>query len=280
MAQKTWFFPPSFDLLPDGEVSLGSIIPHPNRPTLSLASLSSHPEIILPEIRTLTEADHNHSRSNGTSLAAEVFLKLVSLALEVGNVNVSRFTKTTFGSVDLETRVFSSGLSEDVLKAIMGLSQVKKHMNGGMLGKRPIYIISGLRVAKGSFQVTSESKSSTSTLTRVSTSTGTGPLSLASGSNVTNNREQGKQDSFKTAPGIVFAYRLHVIRSKRDGEVEAELFSHRTAFLTGEAGDEESEEELEYRGVTADVLQDDMEIEPNFEKHSIADGQESCISFK
>ncbi|EHK21511.1 uncharacterized protein TRIVIDRAFT_222955 [Trichoderma virens Gv29-8] len=283
MAQKIWFFPPSFNFLPDGEVSLGSIIPHPSRPTLSLASLDSesHPEIALPKINTFTESDHLHSQNKSTSLTTQTFLKLVSLALQVGNVHASRFTKTTYGSIDLETRAFGSGMSEDTLKAIVGLARVKKHIDGGMFGKRPVYIISGLRIAKDSFQVTSESGSTNSTSAGVSTSTVTGPPPVTGGGNVTSNREQGKNDSYKSAPGVVFAYRLHVIRVKGDGDIEAELFSHRTAFLTGEGEDEDSEEEWEYGEVSKNVLLEDLEIDPDFNEYSMGEeGQESCIAFK
>ncbi|OPB36007.1 hypothetical protein A0O28_0111730 [Trichoderma guizhouense] len=265
MAQKIWFFPPSFNFLPDGEISLGSIIPHPNRPTRSLASLSSasHPGIILPKINTFTESDHLHS--------------------QIGNMNVSRSTKTTYGSVDLETRVFGSGIRGDTLKAIVNLAQVKKHIDSGMFGKRPIYIISGLRIAKDSFQVTRESGSANSTSVGASTAPVTGPLSISGGSNVTTNGEQSKKDSYKTAPGVVFAYRLHVIRTKRDGDVEPELFSHRTAFLTGEGEDENTEEELEweYGEVSKNVLLDDMEVDPDFDEYPLGEeGEESCIAFK
>ncbi|KAH6608810.1 hypothetical protein Trco_002156 [Trichoderma cornu-damae] len=284
MAQKTWFFPPSFDFFPDGELSLGSVIAHPDRPTLSLASLSpvSHPEIILPKVGAVTEADHSHSRSRSASVAAAVFLKLVGLALEAGNVHASRFTNTTYGNVQIETRTFNGGFREDSIKAIVGLAQVKKYIDSGTFGKRPIYIVSGLRIAKDSFQVTTESRSAISTLARVTTSVATESLSLTGGSNATNNREQSNMDSYKTAPGIVFAYRLHVIRTRRDGQAEAELFSHRTAFLTGEADDEEeeAEEEWECREVTAKVLLGDMEINPDFDEYPMGDGEESCIACK
>ncbi|KAM0262302.1 hypothetical protein ACHAQJ_001771 [Trichoderma viride] len=281
MAQKTWFFPPSFDFFPDGEISLGSIIPYPNRPTFSIATLSSLSDVdIVPQINTFTEADHNHTRTKSTSLATEVFLKLMNLALEIGNVDVSRFTKTTYGKVDLETRVYSSSLSSGALKTIVELAGVKKHVDNGMFGKRPIYIISGLRIAKDSFEVTSESKWTNLASARVSTSITTGSFSPTTGSNVANKREQKTMDSYKAAPGVVFAYRLHVIRIKKDGHVETELFSHRTAFLTGEAEDEDLEVEWECRGVTANVLLDDMEVDPSFDEYSIGDGEESCIAFK
>ncbi|KAL7929059.1 hypothetical protein V8C35DRAFT_316515 [Trichoderma chlorosporum] len=282
MAKPTWFFPPSFTFLPDGEISLGSIISHPNRPTFSLASLdpASHPEIVLPHINTFTESDHQHSQGRNKSLTAQAFLKFESLALQVGNVNASGYANMTYGNVNLETRVFGGGMSEDALKAILGLAKVKKYIEGGIFRKRPVYIISGLRIAKESFQVTNEIGSTNAATLGLSTSTVTGPSSLSVGSNVTVSSDQTKRDGYKAAPGVVFAYRLHVIRVKRDGDVETELFSHRTAFLTGEGEDEDSEEEWEHGEVSAKVLLDDLEIDPDFEEYPIGEEEEFCVAFE
>ncbi|KAL7957080.1 hypothetical protein V8C34DRAFT_325604 [Trichoderma compactum] len=251
--------PPGFNFLPDGEISLGSIIADPSRPTLSLASLNSatYPEIVLPRVDTMTEPDHHHSQSQSTSLVSQAFLQFMSPALPVGSMNTSRFTNTAYGDADLETRVFGSGMSKETLKAIVGLDQVEKHINGGMFGKRPVYIISGLRVARDSFQVTSESVTKNSTSAGASTSTVTGPFTLSDGGDVAVDRQQSKNDSYKTAPGVVFAYRLHVIRTKRDGDVETEL------------------------EVSKNVLLDDMEIDPDFDEYPLGEeGEECCIAFK
>ncbi|KAL6786269.1 hypothetical protein J3E68DRAFT_447366 [Trichoderma sp. SZMC 28012] len=283
MGQKVWFYTPGFNFLPDGEISLGSIIAHPSRPTLSLASLNSasHPEIVLPKVDTMTEPDHRHSQSQNTSLVSQAFLKFMNLALPVGSMNTYRTTNTAYGGVDLETRVFGGGMSKDTLKAIVGLNQVEKHIKGGVFRKRPIYIISGLRIAKDSFQITDESGSISLKSARVSTSAATGPLLPSVGGNIAVNSGKSKNDSYKTAPGVVFAYRLHVIRTKRDGDVETELFSHRTAFLTGEGDDEDAKEDWEHREVSKNVLLDDMEIDPDFDEYPLGEEEEECcIAFK
>ncbi|KAK4077921.1 uncharacterized protein Triagg1_3615 [Trichoderma aggressivum f. europaeum] len=281
--KRVWFFSPGFNFLPDGEISLGSIIAHPDRPTLSLASLdsASHPEIALPKINTMTESDHHHSQSQSTSLIAQAFSKFADLAQTHGNANISHFTNTAYGSSDFETRVFGSRMSDDTLKAVVGLDRVRKYIDGAMFRKRPVYIISGLRIAKDSFQVTSGSGLANSASVGISISTATDPFSLSGGGDVAVNREQGKNDSYKTAPGVVFAYRLHVIRTKRDGDIETELFSHRTAFLTGEGEDEDSEEEWEQTEVSKNVLLSDMEIDPDFDEYTLGEeGEECCIAFR
>ena len=61
------------------------------------------------------------------------------------------------------------------------------------------------------------------------------------GGEISGSREDKRTTGYETAPGIVFAYRLHVIRPKDVG-VEVEVFSDRTAFCTGEAEYEEDEE--------------------------------------
>ncbi|KAL6690226.1 hypothetical protein J3F84DRAFT_353538 [Trichoderma pleuroticola] len=283
MKQNVWFYPPGFNFLPDGEISLGSILAYPDRPALSLASLNSasHPEIVLPRIDTMTEPDHRHSQSHSRSVIAQVYFKFLDLFGAHGNVNTSRFTNIAYGSADLEARVFGGPMSQDTLDAIVGLDRVREHIDGGRFGTRPVYIISGLRVARGSFQVTSGSELTNSASVGVSTSTATGPLTLSGGGDVAVNREQGKNDSYKTAPNVVFAYRLHVIRPKRNGNVEVELFSHRTAFLTGEGEDEDPEEEWEQQEVSKSVLLDDMEIDPDFNEYLLGEkGEECCIAFK
>lgn len=67
-------------------------------------------------------------------------------------------------------------------------------------------------------------------------------------------------DGYETAPGIVSAYRLHMVREKRDGGAESELFSHRTAFYSGEAEDSDDDDnmEMECVDVTAKVVNEDL----------------------
>lgn len=81
------------------------------------------------------------------------------------------------------------------------------------------------------------------------------------GSNVAGNREDTKTNGYDTAPGVVFAYRLHVIRPKGTGS-KAELFSDRNAFCGGEAEDEDEDEdvEMEMVEVGGETLPNDLDI--------------------
>jgi hypothetical protein len=87
-------------------------------------------------------------------------------------------------------------------------------------------------------------------------------------------------DVYETAPGIVFAYRLHVIRPKRAG-AEAELFSDRTAFFSGGPEDDEEEEGMEAVEVNAAVLREDLDLDlDGYEERWIEEGDdESYVVF-
>jgi hypothetical protein len=90
--------------------------------------------------------------------------------------------------------------------------------------------------------------------------------------------EDKSNRSYQTAPGIVFAYRLHVIRPKGGGIAEGEVFSDRTAFLTGEAeedGDDEVEE-MELVAVDAETARNDLDVELDAfgDEQKLEDGDE------
>lgn len=278
---QTWFLPPDFTFLPDGELSLGTIIPHPGRPTVALASLdpNTHPHIALPNVTTVVEPNHTHSRSSNRSIGFELFAKFLDLASASGTTDISRDKNKSFGAVDHEVRSFGRALSEDALRGILALPRVKRHMNGGRFGKRPVYIISGLRVARDSFQVTNAVGSAASVELAASEAIPAGPVPLEVGGAVSGSRGNEVTDGYETAPGIVFAYRLHVIREKRDGGVESELFSHRTAFFSGEGEDsDDGDLEMECVDVTAHVVNEDLEEEPEFDEYPI--GAERYIVFR
>lgn len=77
MTRKTWFLPPDFTFLPDGQIALGSIIPGPRQPTATLASVTSYPAIILPETKSIVEKNVSFSVEKTRSLGIELFAKLL-----------------------------------------------------------------------------------------------------------------------------------------------------------------------------------------------------------
>ncbi|KAL7893739.1 hypothetical protein HDV63DRAFT_381101 [Trichoderma sp. SZMC 28014] len=260
MARKSWFLCPDLTFLPNGQIALGRIIPNPRHPTITLASLADYPTIVLPEITSIVEKNRSFSNDKDRSFGTKLFAKFLEIAN--GEIDMSRDKSKTrsFGAVDHEVRAFSGAFTTDALKAIVALDNVKKHIDSGRFGKRYVYIISGLRVAQQSFTVTDEKGSKTAASAGASVPIPTGAVPAAVGASITNDSKHETKKNYETAPGIVFAYRLHVIRSKNTGE-EGELFSSRSAFFSGEAEDED--EEFELVEVNRAMLQDDLDEMPD-----------------
>ncbi|KAK1236917.1 hypothetical protein MKX08_007865 [Trichoderma sp. CBMAI-0020] len=256
MTGKTWFLPPDFTFLPEGQIALGSIIPSPQQPTATLASAISCPTIILPEIRSITEKNLSFSTEKSRSLGLALFAKL----LNVGNakIDVSWYKNKTFSAVDHEVRAYHGAFAPETLRAILALDNVQKHIDGGRFGKRHVYIITGLRVVRESFTVTEEKRRNTETCVGASGFIPTGIMPAVLGATIAGTIEDRARNSYETAPGIVFAYRLHAIRPKNTG-ANAELFSDRMAFFSGGAEDVEAEMEM----VEADgaVYREDLDAE-------------------
>ncbi|UKZ70523.1 uncharacterized protein TrAtP1_011503 [Trichoderma atroviride] len=256
MASKSWFLCPDFTFLPDGQIALGRIIPSPRQPTITLASLADYPTIDLPEVKSIVEKNRSFLNETKRSFGTKLFAKFLEIANANVGMSLCNSKNQSFGTADHEIRAFNGAFTPETLKAIVALDGVKRHIDSGRFGKRYVYIISGLRVAQRSFTVTDEKANEMAASVGASVPIPTGAVPAAVGASITGDSKHEKKKSYETAPGIVFAYRLHVIRSKNTGE-EGELFSDRTAFFSGEAEDEA--EEIEIAEVNRAVLRGDFD---------------------
>lgn len=78
--------------------------------------------------------------------------------------------------------------------------------------------------------------------------------------------------TYETAPGVVFAYRLHMIRTRRVG-VEGALFIHKSAFLSGAAGEVEDP----VIAVQATLAEIDLDLEEEVHYRSVALRDGECF---
>jgi hypothetical protein len=301
----TWFLLPDFTFLPT-QIPLGTVLSHPLRPTKILAvfpveapanqgaeavagpdgevhtqqeedvdtgpntgtepqdKAEAKPKVDFPGVTTITEPNHKHSNDNKSSFAIELWAKVVELVSAALNWGSGSHKKVDYGAADHEVQSFSAPFSDDCLAAIINQDKVSKHINSGRFGKRPVYLVSGLRITNESFTVTKDSGS-----TNTGAVSGSGPVGTApaeAGGKLSGSVDTGRKDSYNTAPGIVFAYRLHVIRVARDGDPDAEIFSHTTGFLTGTSG---SKERLEMVEASPDNVQEDLEEEYSAKKYQV-----------
>jgi hypothetical protein len=261
MASKTWFLSPDFTFLPDGQIALGNVIPDPRRPTATLASLANHPTIALPQTKSIVEKNLSFTSEKNRSFGFELFAKFLDITSANGKTDVSRYKYKSFSAVDHEVWAYNGAFAPEALKAIVGLDDVKRHIDSGRFGKRCVYIISGLRVAQQSFMVRDEKGKTTAVALGGSVPVSPSIVPVELGGSISGSRGDTRNHGYETAPGIVFAYRLHVIRS-RDVGTEGQLFSDRTAFFSGEAEDEE-DEEMEVVEVNGPVLRQDLDVEPD-----------------
>ncbi|KAL6695292.1 hypothetical protein J3F84DRAFT_348644 [Trichoderma pleuroticola] len=276
MASNTWFLPPRTTFTPDGIIRLGTVITDFRRPTQVLlepeALAVADPRFSIPPIEIVPEKNHTHSRSLGSSSGGGIWAKFFDLASASLRLELWRRYRLDYGSADHDIHQFKRSLTPEALEAIANQPAVREYMDTGLFGKRPVYIVSGLRVTKTEMKVTMEKG-----YTRAGGVSGgasvVGPAEI--GADIHGGRTKDNVDSWETAPGTIFAYSLQVIREKKGENRKSEIFSHSTAFMTG-IGQEGVKMEL------AEVLLEDLrkdleEDNSDLVKYSI--GQDTYISF-
>lgn len=273
----TWFLPPDFTFAADGPLQLGTVIAHPKKPTLVLTTLGSPDSgITLPKTSILTETNHAHAKSHAQSSGFSTWMQFLGVASASAKTDVGSSASLSYGAADHEIRSFAEPLTAETALKIAALPAVQQHMASGVFGKRAAYVVSGVRIAKTSFAVQKETGASNAVELSGSGPPIPGPVPVELGAGVARHHEGTVTDSYETAPGIVFAYRVHVVRYKRAG-IETELFQSRSAFMTGSGRADDEELPVVVEG-TREELDEDLEEENEYTLTSIGD-DDVCISF-
>lgn len=245
----------------------------PNTTTV-LAAIGSDAakDIALPATRTLVEPNHAHHQSKSRSDSLSLLAKFESIVSASTNTDIGKKHSIDYSKTDHEIRSFADPLLPDKVTAIANIPTVRKHIASSMFGKRAVYVVSGLRIATSSFTVTEE-ESSNFTIEAKGSGPPSGTTPGEVGGRVKHDNRERVADSYDTAPGIVFAYQMYVIRAHRTGS-ETGLFTHKSGFLTGLGG--EYEEPLVLVDATKEEIDDDLDEEVEYESVRIGD-DELCI---
>lgn len=271
----TWFLPPDFTFAADGPLQLGTVIAHPKKPTLVLSALAlSDLGIKLPKTSILTETNHVHGKSHAQTNGFNNWMQLFAIASASANIDVGGSASFSYGAVDHEIRSFAEPLTAEMALKIAALPTVRQHMSSGMFGSRPVYVVSGVRIAKTSFTVKREVGANNTM--ELSGSGPPVPGTLELGAGVAHHQQKTATDSYETAPNIVFAYQLHVVRHKRAG-METELFQSKAAFMTGPGRADDEVPPIVVEG-SKEEIDEDMEEVNDYTETSLGDSG-ICISF-
>lgn len=260
----TWFLPckpgcrPDFTFTAEGPLLLGTVLESFNDPTAVLFSPAADqaaPPISFPEEQTIDETDHKHSETRKGSAGFKILANFLEVASASTTLERERENTLKFGKVDHKVQQYKTPFSQTAINAILEQPAVSKYRVPNFIYKlrpRAVYVVSGLRFAVKAFEVENNDKLDIHARSSIKAS----PTAVAAATTVPiggkvsghGGIDQKGEHSYKTSAGVVFAYRVHVIRRR------AKLLSSSSAFMTG-TGDSQ---ELEWVEVTKDET-DDLE---------------------
>ena len=205
MVRKTYLLPPNLTTHPGGTFSIGTIITDPFNP---LKPLSTSKDALNTVTHTELESELRHGSDKGFS--SSVWANFLQIANAKVSGGVSTNFLSTYRFTSLETITLRDYPSEEYAATRANEPKVKAAMNAGLLGRAPVYMISGLKIAKG-FHSTQEQGR------RVHGGVGgTVPITeqVSAGAEVSGEKGTLYSYSSRTEDDIVFAYQLHVIADK------------------------------------------------------------------
>lgn len=238
--EPTWFKLHDFTVTA-ADLALGTIIKHWNDPSTALFVPGDEEKDAIKwpkEHPTFAEAEHDWHDGSDRSSAANMLTKFFSTASFRTDVETQRRQNLTLGKVDLKVKKFVGvrPFSTAVLQTIVAQKAVDDYINSSSFRKKPVYVITALRLADKSFDVGKESSSAQHT--KVSGSAEPPKAPVGFGASYSSDASKAADHSYKTAQGegvgdgVVYAYQMYVIREERK-QPTAALFSNKKGFMTG-----------------------------------------------
>lgn len=223
---KTYLFAPNFTTHLDANIQLGTIIANPFRPSKWIMKIPL-------DIETDTHIEYERSVSPGVS--ASVHANMFAKFLETASANIGlqsdksildHYTMNT-----LETISYKRDITDDEAAEIVNNNtDIQYVMKNSVLGPAPVYIVTGLKIAKG-FHLTSELTKSKGFSAGANI-----PIADQVSAGADLNVSQGKtfSEQSSTTQPIVFAYQLHAVAKRgwwKNRRVDIDVYTPRAAAL-------------------------------------------------
>lgn len=243
---KTFLLMTNFTTHKDGTVQLGNIIADPFRP---FKPLSLPPEPL--ETSTHEDREYGLHYSDNESYQAGVwaqFLQAASVKLS-GAVDANEFA--VYSADTLETVTLKLDPTDEQAAERVADLRVSQTMKKGLFGERPVFMITGLKIARGFRRKSGRSD------TRQAEASVSAPITdqVAVGASLTASHGFSREESASSETDIVFAYQLHVISRKGwiHRSVSADVYIPKAALL-GRDKQDAKEEQFEVPAAQLDTL--------------------------
>jgi hypothetical protein len=271
--KKSYILAPNFSYQVNGSIQIGNIIADPFRPTKPLSSLD--PNTAAPEIVTTTELKPSIRHVDNNSIHGSVWAQFLNVAGGHIGASSSHDILTQYDFDSLDTTYLKHDPTEAEVEPRLRSGRVEAVMNAGLFGKQPVYMITGLKVAKG-FSLKKQFVTKRDGGFGVSV-----PITdqVGLGGDIGRGHGTEIEETSCSANDIIFAYQLHVIklRGRRTQTTNVDIYTPKAALLHDDIKNEDSE-------ITAmPVNQEDItEVLQPDEMSGIAvgqalDGNEQCI---
>jgi len=269
----TYVLAPNLTYHPNTSICMGDIIDDPTDPTRVLKSLNP-----LPSVENHHDYDGNYSREKVQSLRGSIwakFLQTVEAKLEGGASN-NVLAKYTFDR--LETEYFTKQPTDAEAEEIVKDARVRTAVNSGILGKKPVYMISGLKIARGFGLTVDDTKKVDATASAKA------PVSSQAnvGLEVTGSNTDTVKMSHHTTEDIIFAYQLHVIAHKgwKNKNFEARVYKPKAAFLNEDEVLPEEDAVETSKATEEDLRAFDDDIDVEVQEVTDPNGPCVCLVFQ
>jgi hypothetical protein len=254
---KTYFLAPNFDFPPppSGLIDLGSIITDPKKPD---RSLNKGELVLIPAhaIFTTTKTDWTASRSQLHAVDGGIwtsFLQtIIGLSAEV-DVSRSKGKDEVYRCKVLETQYFQP--DDAYILANLQNPRVQGYVKTGWPVKKSVYMITGLKIARGVSAETEVSEEyGVGGKVGVDATAFTGGVPVSGGPKGKWSSKSSEGIGFGGSEDFVFAFRLIKIKPKKEGCFEEGDYNKAALYDLGT--DVEGDVDV------ARVLLEDWEIEP------------------
>jgi len=223
---------PSLDFVVGGPIRLGHIVENPYVPTKPLYTLNPLPATItVPHLAY--KVKQGSDRSLGASFLANIFQ---GVNIHVGGKTSADIT-SSYSMDGLESTYFQADPTDDEAAALAQQPKIAKVLD--KWPRRPVYLITGLKIAKG-LEYSSVEQS------RLSAAAG-GSMQVVDqvsiGGEASMSQNSDFSEAFSAGCDVIIAYRLYAIAKKGwwKARVEADSYQPKFGFLG--KSEEESEEE-------------------------------------
>jgi hypothetical protein len=274
MAQPNkYFITPDFDCPPNTAILLGHILTSPIQPYESLNTDSLAPP---PPSITLTTAktDFLATRSQLISGKFGIWAQIFECAYGAGvghNFNNSQDIEFEIDEIETSFIKPSGKETKEYMRSCVEDEDVQAFFEGSRF-KKSVYMIVGLKIAKGA-KISSGAKKSEETTAKVMVDGTAGGVPVRVGPQVEVKRERRERVAWRDEKSFVFAYRLRKITCKR-GIIVDDVEFNKGAFLDLKSSEgRKGSKDLHY------LVEEDIGLEGNAGKkaNEVEDGEELFI---